>query len=292
MMKIPDGSHIVSPGKAKQSHQRMTLDQQQADFPRRPKGLKSPSRRRSFPMRNTNSIARSEYAYNLTNSLPANMKAMMRIDDAALDMTSLPESTLLMEMQSFLLSNSFPMTKDADHNMNSALSVSSTSTSTSTSTSSTSSPNIPSCAAQNYVNESSTTRSDVDANSLNNLANHVLDIKEEPFYNMEDHMYPYANLDMARSATSSTNSSSSTYRSPYIQQSQWMCGSMIPHQSCPPIHLQTLGESVMVTITPLMSNDSPNIIQPSLDKPASTRILTCYFGSNCICPECMVHPSL
>ncbi|KAI8330265.1 hypothetical protein EDC96DRAFT_49190 [Choanephora cucurbitarum] len=234
MMKMSDGSHIVLPLK-KPKQQRMAIDSPYSDN-------KSPRRRRSYPMRNISTG-----------------NAFYHSDNAPLDMTSLSEPTLLMEMQSFLLSNSLLTTRDTDNNAQSAHSISSASSCSS----SCSSPSIPS--RYDIYRESSTSLSDV-----NNLISHVLE--EEP-------VYPYEDM--------TTRSNTSTHPTP---QSQWMCGSLIPHQSCPPLHLQTSGESIMLTVTPLMNFHSPDIIQPSLDKPASTRILTCYFGSNCICPECMVHP--
>ncbi|RCH89846.1 hypothetical protein CU098_006892, partial [Rhizopus stolonifer] len=47
-------------------------------------------------------------------------------------------------------------------------------------------------------------------------------------------------------------------------------------------HPVTEGESVVITITPLAYTK---------DQPTTTRIVTCYCGSLCNCPGCLVHPS-
>lgn len=55
------------------------------------------------------------------------------------------------------------------------------------------------------------------------------------------------------------------------------CGSLMPSPNCFP---PNVGESVVITITPI-----------SQDLLTTTRIVTCYCGSQCTCPGCLVHPS-
>lgn len=50
--------------------------------------------------------------------------------------------------------------------------------------------------------------------------------------------------------------------------------------TCVPDNNNTPGESVMVTITPLSSSTTAT---------PKTRIVTCYCGSSCTCPGCVVH---
>ncbi|KAG1457178.1 hypothetical protein G6F56_006668 [Rhizopus delemar] len=61
---------------------------------------------------------------------------------------------------------------------------------------------------------------------------------------------------------------------PHVQ----ACGSF--NSNC--CHPVTEGESVVITITPLAYTK---------DQPTTTRIVTCYCGSLCNCPGCLVHPS-
>ncbi|CAO3686389.1 unnamed protein product [Rhizopus stolonifer] len=56
------------------------------------------------------------------------------------------------------------------------------------------------------------------------------------------------------------------------------CGSF--NSNC--CHPVSEGESVVITITPLACTK---------DQPTTTRIVTCYCGSLCNCPGCLVHPS-
>ncbi|KAI9277888.1 copper fist DNA binding domain-containing protein [Sporodiniella umbellata] len=57
------------------------------------------------------------------------------------------------------------------------------------------------------------------------------------------------------------------------------CGSFNTH-CCQPV---SEGESVVITITPLAHSKDPHL--------TTTRIITCYCGSLCTCPGCLVHPN-
>ncbi|KAF7728374.1 hypothetical protein EC973_006182 [Apophysomyces ossiformis] len=65
----------------------------------------------------------------------------------------------------------------------------------------------------------------------------------------------------------------------------FFCGSCAPTPTCQPTVGQ--GESVVVTITPLKRAEADS---PTAHQPMATRIVTCYCGSSCTCPGCLVHP--
>ncbi|KAL0085216.1 hypothetical protein J3Q64DRAFT_1746106 [Phycomyces blakesleeanus] len=103
------------------------------------------------------------------------------------------------------------------------------------------------------------------------------------------------------------------------------CGSFAPHPSCSPPSDQWVGESVVITITPLSGPSSSHHHHETVSSPdssssttssvngstsgnkgggssgsssgggggggiAATRIVTCYCGASCSCPGCLVHP--
>ncbi|KAI8087752.1 uncharacterized protein B0P05DRAFT_569687 [Gilbertella persicaria] len=105
------------------------------------------------------------------------------------------------------------------------------------------------------------------------------------FYEQKDN---HVSADMVRSATTTSTASSSS--SPIHHLRHTMCGSIIPHASCSALVGQPQKESVMVTITPL-SNQQQEVPQFDSHQASSSRIVTCYFGSNCVCPGCLVHPN-
>lgn len=62
------------------------------------------------------------------------------------------------------------------------------------------------------------------------------------------------------------------------------CGSFVPNPTC--CQSKGPGESVIITITPLVQDN-----QPQDNSPTTTRIVTCYCGQHCTCPGCLVHPN-
>ncbi|OBZ90563.1 hypothetical protein A0J61_01383 [Choanephora cucurbitarum] len=76
------------------------------------------------------------------------------------------------------------------------------------------------------------------------------------------------------------------------------CGSFVPRSKCCKPLGSPGGESVVITITPLASTTkTEDMIENSTTSsmqqqtyPTTTRIVTCYCGSQCACPGCLVHP--
>ena len=106
-----------------------------------------------------------------------------------------------------------------------------------------------------------------------------------------------AGIDMTRSTTTSSSNSQPQFhhQQQQQQQSSMLCGSFTPHLNCSPASsiMEQQGESVVITITPLsnlLSNQEQRVIVAK-EKPAVTRIVTCYYGNSCICPGCFVHPN-
>jgi hypothetical protein len=110
-----------------------------------------------------------------------------------------------------------------------------------------------------------------------------------------------AGIDMTRSTTTSSSNSQPQFhhqqqqQQRQQQQSSMLCGSFTPHLNCSPASsiMEQQGESVVITITPLsnlLSNQEQRVIVAK-EKPAVTRIVTCYYGNSCICPGCFVHPN-
>ncbi|KAI7875462.1 hypothetical protein K492DRAFT_173362 [Lichtheimia hyalospora FSU 10163] len=59
--------------------------------------------------------------------------------------------------------------------------------------------------------------------------------------------------------------------------------------SCPPTDSSMAqGESVVITITPLPKQQGGG--QDHTTATTMTRVVTCYCGPSCICPDCLVHP--
>lgn len=106
-----------------------------------------------------------------------------------------------------------------------------------------------------------------------------------------------AGVDMARSTTTNSFSSSSSnagnFTVPQQHQQQIVCGSFTPHSNCSPA-IDTQGESVVITITPLstlFTSDEEQQDKMNQGNRPVTRIVTCYCGNSCICPGCFVHPN-
>ncbi|KAG2232008.1 hypothetical protein INT48_004818 [Thamnidium elegans] len=133
---------------------------------------------------------------------------------------------------------------------------------------------------------------------LTNLLNNVLSEREQEEYNHTT-TNQMMSVDMTRSPTTNSFSSSSSTNAfivPTIQQQQpiqpMVCGSFTSHSNCSPA-IDTQGESVVITITPLstlFTSDEERLYKNSQGKPV-TRIVTCYCGNSCICPGCLVHPN-
>ncbi|GAA5804677.1 hypothetical protein HPULCUR_010180 [Helicostylum pulchrum] len=141
---------------------------------------------------------------------------------------------------------------------------------------------------------------------LTNLLNNVLNEREQ-----QQGEYSYSNnqmsVDMTRSPTTNSFSSSSSttaflfpppqqqniqQQQTTIQQQPMVCGSFTSHSNCSPA-IDTQGESVVITITPLstlFTSDEERLYKNSQGKPV-TRIVTCYCGNSCVCPGCFVHPN-
>ncbi|KAG1460699.1 hypothetical protein G6F46_005371 [Rhizopus delemar] len=73
------------------------------------------------------------------------------------------------------------------------------------------------------------------------------------------------------------------------------CGSFVPSsQCCKPVG-SSGGESVVITITPLVAPNKQDQQrqhqqQQQNQHSTTTRIVTCYCGNQCTCPGCLVHP--
>lgn len=92
-------------------------------------------------------------------------------------------------------------------------------------------------------------------------------------------------MNSSNHATTTTTTMPTTIRS--------QCGSFVPRSTCckPTASTSNIsnGESVVITITPLSTNNSTTDKQQQ-DYPTTTRIVTCYCGNQCTCPGCLVHP--
>lgn len=202
-------------------------------------------------------------------------------------------TTMLQEdMQSFLFNNNNNKQTELDPE-------SSTASCTSTPNSFTNPPvnfnDQTSYENNNFMMNNSNTHPD----ELTDLLNDVLNEREQ----QEDYNYSTAtnqmSVDMTRSPTTNSFSSSSSTTAFIVslpQQQQTVqpivCGSFTSHSNCSPA-IDTQGESVVITITPLstlFTSDEERLYKNSQGKPV-TRIVTCYCGNSCICPGCFVHPN-
>ncbi|CEP14212.1 hypothetical protein [Parasitella parasitica] len=93
-----------------------------------------------------------------------------------------------------------------------------------------------------------------------------------------------------RSSISTTAAPAMAHAVPTTMRSQ--CGSFVPRPTCcKPASNAVHGESVVITITPLSTNNSGADKQQQQENyPTTTRIVTCYCGNQCACPGCLVHP--
>lgn len=107
---------------------------------------------------------------------------------------------------------------------------------------------------------------------------------------------------MATNPTTAFSTPSSMYQQPSMMPQQHtpspqtqaplpstsMCGGGCC--SCPPTNSSMAqGESVVITITPLPKQQSGEQ-QDHTTATTMTRVVTCYCGPSCICPDCLVHP--
>ncbi|KAL7308252.1 copper-binding transcription factor [Mucor circinelloides] len=94
---------------------------------------------------------------------------------------------------------------------------------------------------------------------------------------------------VSTTATAPTmNSQANPHAMPTTMRSQ--CGSFVPRSTCCKPSSTNSGESVVITITPLSTNNNTADKQQQADYPTTTRIVTCYCGKQCTCPGCLVHP--
>ncbi|KAI8640467.1 hypothetical protein BD408DRAFT_419772 [Parasitella parasitica] len=93
-----------------------------------------------------------------------------------------------------------------------------------------------------------------------------------------------------RSSISATAAPAMAHAVPTTMRSQ--CGSFVPRPTCcKPASNSVQGESVVITITPLSTNNNATDKRPLQENyPTTTRIVTCYCGNQCTCPGCLVHP--
>lgn len=82
------------------------------------------------------------------------------------------------------------------------------------------------------------------------------------------------------------------------------CGSFVPRSKCCKPVGSVGGESVVITITPLTSSNNATaagsstsnnsmmnlMLEDDQQQKTTTRIVTCYCGTSCTCPGCLVHP--
>ncbi|KAG0779723.1 hypothetical protein G6F26_009284 [Rhizopus arrhizus] len=68
------------------------------------------------------------------------------------------------------------------------------------------------------------------------------------------------------------------------------CGSFVPSSNCYRPAGSSGGESVVITITPLVTHNKEEHQRQQEYHSTTTRIVTCYCGSSCTCPGCLVHP--
>lgn len=98
-------------------------------------------------------------------------------------------------------------------------------------------------------------------------------------------------MNSSNHATTTTTTTTATTAMPTTIRSQ--CGSFVPRPTCckPTATASNIsnGESVVITITPLSTNNNTADKQQQ-DYPTTTRIVTCYCGNQCTCPGCLVHP--
>lgn len=183
-----------------------------------------------------------------------------------------------------------------------------TTTTTTTFSSSTSTPNSFINSSTNFNHDLIMMNSTTHPAELTHLLNNVLNEREQEEYHYSNAMM--SSIDMTRSPTSNSSSScsfhlpfQSTPTSPpagvtlaptTMQQATQVCGSFAFHSNCSPA-MDTQGESVVITITPLSSIFASDKEQEKQEKnhpkKPVTRIVTCYCGSSCICPGCFVHPN-
>lgn len=93
---------------------------------------------------------------------------------------------------------------------------------------------------------------------------------------------------VSTTATAPMNSQANSHAMPTTMRSQ--CGSFVPRSTCCKPSSTSSGESVVITITPLSTNNNTADKQQQADYPTTTRIVTCYCGNQCTCPGCLVHP--
>lgn len=144
--------------------------------------------------------------------------------------------------------------------------------------------------------------STTNADELTSLLNNVLDNSKRQKEREEEERNTHSIMasEMARSTTTNSFSSSSSNNAAVgnfiVPQPPIVCGSFTPHSNCSPA-IDTQGESVVITITPLSTlftasdeERQDKSLNQSNTK-AVTRIVTCYCGNSCICPGCFVHPN-
>lgn len=95
----------------------------------------------------------------------------------------------------------------------------------------------------------------------------------------------------------SKRKSSGSSSHPLSPMNRSQCGSFVPRSKCCKPAGAVGGESVVITITPLTNttNDEKSMMTMMLEddhtqQKTTTRIVTCYCGSQCTCPGCLVHP--
>ncbi|KAI8993416.1 hypothetical protein BDB01DRAFT_847299 [Pilobolus umbonatus] len=102
--------------------------------------------------------------------------------------------------------------------------------------------------------------------------------------NLSDTHHHDKNNNISDIYTSSSPSSSSIPSNSH-------CGSYAPQMNCCNTLGSSTGESVVITITPLVTsvNGTMQMEERRNNYPMTTRIVTCHCGIQCSCPGCLVH---
>jgi hypothetical protein len=98
--------------------------------------------------------------------------------------------------------------------------------------------------------------------------------------------YPTHPMSSSSSSSSSTTINSKVPPHPLYSH----CRKLAQWHPQPPPPGQ-VGESVIITMTPLPKWTGETVNQPQQQTTSTTKIVTCYCGPSCTCPGCLVHPT-
>lgn len=158
-------------------------------------------------------------------------------------------------------------------------------------------PSIPTTPLSRSASSSSATNLDDDImreldDELCSLLNNMIDQQHhDNLASLSPATSPLVSYPTHSMSSSSSSSSSTTINSkvpPHPLYSH--CRKLAQWHPQPPPPGQ-VGESVVITMTPLPKWTSETVNQPQQQTTSTTKIVTCYCGPSCTCPGCLVHPT-